>query len=553
MLNKNRKLNEKGLPLEDHPETYLSQRKAVSHKIKAYKDKFNEIVKLLKAMSWKEIRFETTQSDYWYETIILPEPIQRAIKEAYDTDFEKAIADFKQGSHGFKGTIPRLTSFIQMKVETRSQRSHFPNSGIPDSLKGTGLGYKLYRALLQKHKWLQSNTGGTTVKDYAWASLVSLKKDANGNLTEDDVHAIAGHNFVFAMVKNIPDQEKIDIATRFINAIDNKENLTKRNFAVDAELWALLPQNVKDLVDTEGSRAATLERRKRERFAQYAPFGLDAHNWRIGDYIALKSYVLDVNYANLPVRKVVSHEDGEWFAIRIQDIEQYERDGTLNGDNGRKTRNKAEWIKSQPLPGQVDPSAGRLVIKGGPGAEQRQAAVKTPNPNAPTLSRQQLTAIQNVLRRTYMVFVMADNWNDRGTGGAANRNQPIQAYLVEKDGTGRSLRYNVINARTAEMANNLTKAEFDELGLKKLSTQQLQHKSGVAAGDWVFVKEHKTLMGLVMCVAYITQASNTRPGVYVKMPRGQRDIHIVRVNTLYKVTEAATNEWVSGFDTFDMV
>jgi hypothetical protein len=148
-----------------------------------------------------------------------------------------------------------------------------------------------------------------------------------------------------------------------------------------------------------------------------------------------------------------------------------------------------------------------------------------------------------------MVFVKGDDWARRG----ANRNQPIPAYLVVKTGTGRQARYDVINARTAQLTRGMTQTEFEQLELKKLNTEQLQTKANVTTNDWVFVKEHKTLMGFIMMVAYITPASNTRPGVYVKMPRGERDIHITRANSLYKVTPAATNEWVVSFDNFERI
>ena len=44
---------------------------------------------------------------------------------------------------------------IHMEVDS-SGRYHFPGGGIPSSLRGARLGYKLYRGLLEQKKWLKS-------------------------------------------------------------------------------------------------------------------------------------------------------------------------------------------------------------------------------------------------------------------------------------------------------------------------------------------------------------------------------------------------------------
>lgn len=533
-----KKINERAIELDYYPETYLAQRKAVSNKKKLYKQKFDQIISALKAMRWQDVSFETSGE---YETVILPAPILDLMREAYDIDFTSADRDMKQGNYGFKGANRRGTNFIQMRVDS-SQRSHFPNDGIPNSMRGTGLGYKLYRALLNKHKWLKSNTAGTTEKDYAWASMISPKKDANNNLTEDDVHAIVGPDFVFAMIKSLPNAEKIRIASQFINGISNKDRLTKRNFAVDPELWALLPDDVKSEVDTERREDST-EAKRKARYAKYAPFGLDAHDWELGDYIVLKQYLLDISY-NIPVRKVVRFENGQWIAIKIEDIEEYERTGNLPRDI-RQTSNKTAWVKSQLQRGQVDPSAGRVPRAG----NITPTASRTTTNTDDHLTSAQRIAIRNYLRNDFQVYVKSSEWDARSGRGY----QPIASHLVVKGGSGRTATYSVINARTGEERRGISRTEFEQLELVRLNTEQLQSKANVRQGDFVFVKEHKTLAGYVMMVAYITPASNTRPGVYVKMPRGQRDIHITRPQTLYKVTQATTNEWVVGFEDFDRV
>lgn len=550
-VNKNN-LQERAIPLENYPDTYLSKRKTEVAKAKRYGEKFNEAIEKIKALNWRDIRFEVRGGDH---IIILPDVVTNAIREAHAIDWRKAESDFKKGSYTFKNTFGE--SHIHMQIDG-TQRSHFPNDGIPNKLRGTGLGYKLYRALLQKAKYLKSNTAGTTEKDYAWASIVSPKKDAAGNLTEDDVHAIVGPEFVMAMVKDIPNSEKIRIASAYLRQI-NMDRLNARNFAIDDELKAILPDDIKALVDVE-NRSRGVEARRRERYAKYAPFGIDAHNWELGDYIVVKDYLVQLDYQDLPVRKVVQFENGVWTALKPTDIPRYERTGEII--DPRNTTTKTAWVKSQLQPGMVDPAAGRIPVRGGQGAAGAAAKPRTtpaagqttgaqPVANAggeAELTYQQKRLIKNMLRDDYKVYVKTAAWQ-----GRTPRNEPIAAYLVVKTGAGANARYKVINARTAEMGNGLTQTQFDQLELRRLDAHQLQQKSDVGMGDWVFVKDHRSFGGFLMHVSRITPRANRQPGVYLTTPRGQRDLYIGHVESLYKLVPAATNEWVSGFDDFDAV
>jgi len=88
----------------------------------------------------------------------------------------------------------------------------------------------LYRGLLEQKKWLKSNTAGTLEKDNAWASLISPKLNADGSLSDDDVHAILGPDCVFAMVKTISNDQKIRFATSFLDNNISYSSVNTRNF-----------------------------------------------------------------------------------------------------------------------------------------------------------------------------------------------------------------------------------------------------------------------------------------------------------------------------------
>lgn len=72
-----------------------------------------------------------------------------------------------------------------------------------------------------------------------------------------------------------------------------------------------------------------------------------------------------------------------------------------------------------------------------------------------------------------------------------------------------------MNGRTSELQQNLTATDFAALDLKKFNIVQLERKSSVAEGDWVFVKDHRSAQGFACVVHRITPASNRQPGLYI--------------------------------------
>jgi hypothetical protein len=556
-MNLRQKINERGVSLDEFPDTYLSKRKQDVDKNRTYATAFKEIIGLMKDMSWRDLSWIDGPDSGGTRHVfpLFPEAIRMKIREISRINPNKAKSDFRQGSLAFAKTFdnsePNTGDTIMMKVESESslQRSHFPGNGIPAALRGANLGYKLYRSLLQKFKYLRSNTAGTIEKDYAWQSIVSTKKDKQGNLTEDDVHAIVGKSAVFAMIKTIPKAEKIRLATAFINRGEiGKSEITKRNFAIDDELKAILPDSLLAEIDptrreeAERTRIAreTAERAKRDRetlannrsrFQLYAPYGIDAYDWEVGDYIVVKSYLMDPNYESLPVRKVVEKIGNEYTAIKISDIASWEANGTTLSNDARKTRDKTQWVKTDLQRGQfnymVDPSAGRLTVKGNApvaapistlaprrGTHATTTAAVTNNAGvAQEQNAFQRKQVKNFMRGEFNVCIKTTDWDNRAA--TARLRQPIVTYIVKKVGTGRTATYSVCNGRTGEIQRNMTAADYDALGLKKFNIVQLERKSSVSAGDWVFVKDHRSAQGYACIVKNVTPASNRQPGLYI--------------------------------------
>ena len=108
----------------------------------------------------------------------LPAQIVALIKEAKQLDEARTKNDFGR----WRDIYPTNNDAIHFKTEGPDsfQRSHFPNDGIPPAIRGTGLGYKLYRTLLKYAGYISSNSSGSSEKDKAWGSMLDYKANPDG-------------------------------------------------------------------------------------------------------------------------------------------------------------------------------------------------------------------------------------------------------------------------------------------------------------------------------------------------------------------------------------
>jgi hypothetical protein len=291
----------------------------------------------------------------------------------------------------WRDVYPTYSDAIKFKIDPVEsfQRSHFPGGGIPPSLRGIGLGYKMYRQLLKTVEYISSNTSGSTEKDKAWGSLLSFK-GTNGIPNEDDAHAIIGANNWLAMDKAVPTAKKIKVAESFIASLGGTSSTSPTKFDIDDELLEILPNTVlvklnrdyiRSLVtdsrissekaeqiestrdeadrlaqerqaraDQEAQqRRAREEVSVRERLAdRIRQYGADPDaDWDIGDFIVVKTYLYDASYSGLPIRRVVARNNTEYRAAKISDairIDNGEITPTAANDS-RTTTRKSAWVK----------------------------------------------------------------------------------------------------------------------------------------------------------------------------------------------------------------
>ena len=292
----------------------------------------------------------------------------------------------------WRDAYPGMSDAIHFRTEgpSDSQRSHFPNGGIPTGLRGTGLGYKMYRTLLKFAGYISSNTSGTREKDKAWGSMLDYKSNPDGSPSEDDAHAIIGPSNWMALDKTtMPDRAKSEVAQRFISQTIGLNNTKGDRFDMDDELLAILPDTfltqlhpsyIDELVNQDRltperkeqiiaarTEAQRLERERAEReeterreqrarqeaetrqrvASRIQQYGADPDaDWNIGDFIVVKSYLYDTSYTSLPIRRVVAQDGRNYIAAKISDAIRIDNGEITPGSaDARSTSDKTAWVK----------------------------------------------------------------------------------------------------------------------------------------------------------------------------------------------------------------
>lgn len=356
--------------------------------VRQFTQKLGRLLALLKETRSSDITMERSGGERkYYPRFNNPEIAQ--VMEEMKRDNERRLLKVVGK---WKDVYPNDSDAIYMKTDAPDsyQRSHFPNDGIPVGLRGTKLGAKLYRALVRTVGYISSNTGGTREKDNVWASMLEVKKDANGNLTEEDVHAIVGSSNWMALDKNLDQNTKLSAAMRFINDAVGVSRTDPEQFDMDDELFQQLPDEfLSTLSDRylmslvrEGriteekynsiressaraeiaareraareaeearERAAREERLIRKRLiARISRFGADPDaDWDVGDFIVVKAYLYRSDYEPLPIREVATYRDGQYYALNIKEMIRVQNNeiDPLQARDNRTTRDKSTWVK----------------------------------------------------------------------------------------------------------------------------------------------------------------------------------------------------------------
>ncbi len=356
--------------------------------VRKFSQDLSRLISLIRAAKSSDIIMERAGAERrYYPRFRNPEIIQamQTLKSYSENRFLSTVGKWKD-------IYPNDDDAIYMRTDAPDshQRSHFPNDGIPVSLRGTKLGTKLYRALVRTAGYISSNTAGTREKDNVWASMLETKRDANGNPTEEDVHAIIGPSNWMALDKNLDRTTKMTAAMRFISDKIRFERTGPEQFDMDDELFQQLPEDflsnldssylrtlvddgriTREKYDSVRNARANAERAARERadreeveareraareeqsirnrlIARIARFGADPDaEWNVGDFIVVKNYLYRDNYDPLPIREVAAYRNGVYYALTIREMIRVRNNEVdpVNANNNRTTRDKSIWVK----------------------------------------------------------------------------------------------------------------------------------------------------------------------------------------------------------------
>jgi hypothetical protein len=342
----------------------------------------SELEQAFKIVNRTQITFESVPSTDASEPGIfhyprLPQAIIDLINELKEKDEDYVVRNFGR----WRDVYPSFEKAIRFRTEPPPyQRSHFPNDGIPNNLKGIGLGYKLYRGLLKQAGYISSNRLGSNEKDNAWGSMLEYKANPDGSPSVDDCHSIIGPSNWMAIDKTtLSDNDKVDVAQLFIVHKIGLSNTQSGRFDMDDELLAIMPDEfltklhqsyLDELVNEDRlsperkeqmvAASAEAERLKREQAeraeaeireihaARITQYGAEpGADWTVGDYIVVKNYLYDTSFTSLPIRKVVKEANGYYTAVKISDairIWNGEVSASEVGDT-RTTDIKSAWVK----------------------------------------------------------------------------------------------------------------------------------------------------------------------------------------------------------------
>jgi len=587
-------IEEMALKPEDFPDTYLKKakdRQGLARQVAPLVKRFQEA---LINLDWRQIQWSTRGSSYYP---ILPEEILAIYKEAKNivqNQSDSFIGNLMNESFGKWPTREDQSDSIHMEVDS-SGRSHFPGGGIPRSLRGARLGYKLYRALLEKKKWLRSNTSGTLEKDNAWASLISPKVDNNGNLTADDVHAILGPDCVFAMIKTISNDEKLRFAIKFLDDNISYSSITTRNFGIDDELKAILPADQLarfDPAERERLERERREREQREQAERARQYGIERGiQWdeqpEIGDLVYVRSYAAGRD-TSIPMRIIIGKKGGSVYALNIPQFLIW-RDNTnsnmreLDEFDTRNCPNNPESIKDYfvkvdpaQIPGLEDDSTvirGRynisewvrikevIMSKMDPELAARLRAEREERERTEREERERAEAERQALRAqneerfgpTY------DSFSDSDYKDSLETRLPGGTYVAKflKRGTATEIalspdqmeRFNrrkstpvFVPARDS-FWNSINGYEIEEpidgLGLTRFRLERFDSKRATTPNEMLYIASHGTYYGIVAPVDYyVVNRARNEEYIYLRVydnTSGRARKIAIRVAALRKI------------------
>lgn len=205
------------------PSNYLLQslkqkesRSVISKKEKAKSDAeqinslMPELTQSLKNLSWDEIGMDVNPNGHYY--LKLPKHILELYKlitklyKRVPTEYERLIDNVERVKRIYLDWDLTLSNEdVNMYLEKNRNRTHFPD-GLPQSLLGYNLGYKMYRKLIDDLWFIQSQENASKEVQGIYRQL----------LQQTDLNCVVTKNTILIMRRDLTKEDKIKILSEYI-------------------------------------------------------------------------------------------------------------------------------------------------------------------------------------------------------------------------------------------------------------------------------------------------------------------------------------------------
>jgi hypothetical protein len=202
-------------------------------------DLYSKINTDLKNIKWEDIEF-SEKGKFLY--VMLPKRITNKMKDLtelyeelndnYYTVGLNPINKISQMASDYKEFI--VTIWIYMYTDQPRNRTHFPK-GLPKSLLGYNIGVKIYRSLLNKLGFIQSEKDATSDVQEVYIKLLQMP----------DVNAVIYNDSVLLIEDGLPKEKVIDIVTdsiyeRYLTGSNKRKLVLNRNIIVNTKLLRII-------------------------------------------------------------------------------------------------------------------------------------------------------------------------------------------------------------------------------------------------------------------------------------------------------------------------
>lgn len=245
-INKLKELQPSNYLLQSLKQKESRRAKTIGEKSKYYADEVNrmyvELDEKLKSLSWSELNLSRHPNKHFY--LKLPKDVIEYFKyiskyyELIDSEYYRLVNNVDKVYYLRQDYLRKIKpEDINMYIEEYRNRTHFPE-GLPQSLLGYNLGYKMYRKLVDDLKFIQSEENATKEVQAIYRKL----------LEQTDLNVILNKHNILIMRRDLSKDEKLKIVSEFIYQFylyvpRNRPGVLQKDIILDGPLFRELNPN----------------------------------------------------------------------------------------------------------------------------------------------------------------------------------------------------------------------------------------------------------------------------------------------------------------------